>query len=141
MPTTYLDLFTDVSVESIDLSKATKLRSVEFLCQLNPRWITVALRTIMHNHRALHLSISVPDALDYPGYTLAKNVGHSIGEAASLGWLELDRLLIQLYESHSIRPKILFREDEQNARGLMGRLLPEVMAGGIVELEKISRRA
>lgn len=70
-----------------------------------------------------------------PGYT-----GNNIGQATYLEWLELDRILVQLRESHSIHLKVLLWADEQKAKSWMECLLPEVMAGGTVCLEKLNRQ-
>ena len=61
-----------------------------------------------------------------------------IGEQALAQWLELDRILGQLRESHSITPEILYyyasSRDEKTIRDLVGRLLPEITGGGMVNL-------
>ena len=69
----------------------------------------------------------------------SSNIIHAIGETTYRAWLELDRLLAQLSESHSIRPEILcdvpvsvYRKE---ARGSMEILLPELMKRGLVEVE------
>ena len=53
-------------------------------------------------------------------------------------WLELDCLLAQLGESHSICVKMMYHicidMSGGRERGRMGVLLPEVVARGIVEL-------
>jgi len=56
---------------------------------------------------------------------------HTLGQ-----WLELDRLLVQFWESCSIPPMILFwaLSRGEPARDLMGRLLPETTGGGTVNL-------
>ena len=52
-------------------------------------------------------------------------------------WLELDRLLAQLWESHSIRPKVvyhpLFGDDGEVTGGRVYSLFPEVISRGIVD--------
>ena len=58
----------------------------------------------------------------------------AIGETAYLKWMETDHVLAQLHESHSIRPKVVFWENEQWMRGCMECLLPEVTKRGIVDL-------
>jgi len=52
-------------------------------------------------------------------------------------WLELDHLLVQLWESRAIRPKMLydaFRVREKTMRDLAGFFLPEITGRGIVGL-------
>ena len=115
----------------IDLSKATKLRSVAFASESEPRLITMALQTITRNHQSFQqLSIGAASILDSPNLATIKS---KVGEAGYLGWLELDRFLAQLHELRSIRPKVVFRGDRQRARSCAELLLPET--GGIVDLE------
>ena len=59
-------------------------------------------------------------------------------EEQTLGqWLELDRLIVELWGSYSIPPKILscaLLFKEETARDLMGRLLPGTTEGGTTNL-------
>ena len=126
---------TDQPPDLIDLSKATKLRGVVFECATNPQWVTMALRTIGPNHRSFQqLLVRAPGTFDTSDLASIKL---EIGEASYLGWLELDRFLAQLHEVRSIRPKVLFRVDEQRARSCAKLLLPEVMTEGIVDLDNL----
>ena len=128
-----LPLFADESSCFVDLSKATGLRSVVFLRSSDPQWIATTLRTITCNHRNFQqLSIHAQRTLDSEDLVAIKD---DIGEDGYIGWLELDHFLAQLHELHSTRLKLLFRGDEQRARSCAELLLPEVMAGGIVDLE------
>jgi hypothetical protein len=126
---------------SIDLSKATKLKEVVFKFSLNPRWIVKTLRTVTNDHRNLRqISLDLPYAFLSPEFEGADpaRVRQAVGETVHTGWSELDRLLIQLWESHSIRPKALYSVpswvDRRRARICMESLLPETAAGGIVDL-------
>ena len=104
-------------------------------------WITVALRTITPNHRDLRqITIHAHFALDLTTVALPANVAnfneaklHIVGQ-----WLELDRLLVQLCESHSIRLRVLYyappTEKKREMNEYMGHLLPEVMGRGIVDM-------
>ena len=60
------------------------------------------------------------------------------GETAYQGWLELDRLLVQLCESHSIRLKVLYipriNIDGRKKGSRMKTLLPEVGTRGLADL-------
>ena len=51
-------------------------------------------------------------------------------------WQDLDRLLVQFWTSHSIRPMIKYkaRGGEWDFRGLAQSLLPELMGRGLVDL-------
>ena len=106
----------------LDLSKATKLTDLEFqLHTYTPtvQWITATLRTAKcPNLRRIRIfSCVVFDPIE--GTTLEE-------------WRELDRLLVRLWTSHSIRPEI----DLPNLRGVDGlgdvapSLFPELMAVG-----------
>ena len=127
--------FTDQPPDLIDLSKATKLRGVVFECATNPRWVTMALRTIGPNHQSFRqLLVRAPGTFDTSDLASIKR---EIGEVGHQGWLELDRFLTQLHEVRSIRPKVFFRVDEQRARSCAKLLLPEVTTGGIVDLDNL----
>lgn len=102
------------------------------------KWITLALRTITPKHQNLgRISISVhrySSIVVIGGLGDVKQVigGQTIGQ-----WLELDRLLAQLWESHSIRPEILYRAVppwDRTMTDLVGWLLPETTGGGIINL-------
>ena len=70
----------------------------------------------------------------------ADNIGadaeQTVGEANFKQWLNLDRLLVQVWESRSIRPKVIFTEQEgmSDMRDCMGCLLPEITKRGIIDL-------
>lgn len=118
----------------MDLSKATKLQRVMFRCKsLEIGWITATLRTITSQHQDFQQAcLNFCDVCDLaeldPG----------------MGWPDLDRLLVQVWESRSIRAKLEYTEFQRRAGGLMDlvvRLLPESMKRGtinLVELEPIS---
>ena len=118
----------------VDLNKATRLTDVAFTCWLHPTWILTALQTITRDHRELkRITLAVLSPQGFNDHESVKNV---VGE--NQGWLELDRLLAQLGESHSIGVKVLYniRTDANGGRerSRMGILLPEVTTRGIVEL-------
>jgi hypothetical protein len=104
-----------------------------------PKWIVATLRTITHDHRKLRqitVHMAPSSGLD------CVDVKRAIGETAYQEWLDLDRLLVNLWESHSIRPKVLYtanpEKDGGRARTRMKSLLPELTTREIVEL--IERR-
>ena len=116
----------------VKLDKATKLKDVTFICLLHPGWVLRTLRTVTQNHRELEwITLSV---LSGRGLSKCDNVKDAVGETACLEWLELDRLLAQLHESHSIRLKVLHDVDGSRERRRMTVLLPEVMTRGVVDL-------
>ena len=59
-----------------------------------------------------------------------------IKEAVDREWQDLDHLLVQLWTSHSVRLKIMYRreEGEDEARGLAQRLLPELTRRGVIDV-------
>jgi hypothetical protein len=126
---------------SIDLSKATKLKDVAFQSQgLGVTWITMALRTITPNHRHLQqISLYAPRLrsrhTEDPAYDW-----YGVGESLYEQWLELDRLLVQLLESHSIRLKVSCRassgKEGEVAVSRMHNLFPEVTNRGIADFVK-----
>jgi len=88
----------------------------------------MVLRTITPKHRDLqHISIYMPRYL--PTIHAGVSVRQIVGEEVFREWLDLDRLLIQFWESRSIRPKI-----EWDARHYIGCLLPTVAGGGMIDL-------
>jgi len=121
---------------SVGLPKATRLKGVTFRfgSSWGAEWVTALLRTITPEHRDLRqISISMDDysASVMVGADVRREIGDQIR-----GWLELDRLLVQLWESHSIRPKILCCRPlslEETMTDLVGWLLPETTRGGIVD--------
>ena len=123
---------------SVDLSKATRLKDIIFwINSLGPEWVTAALRTVTPNHRDLRqISISEAHLSILTGYYYDTEV--QLVEEQALGqWLELDRVLAQLRESHSVSLKVVcpaLLEKEKSVRDLMGRLLPEATRGGTVIL-------
>jgi hypothetical protein len=121
---------------SINLSKATRLTDVAFRFLLNPQWVTTTLRTVTPDHRGLRqisLDFSIGARFQYANPGGAE-------EAVRTQWSELDHLLTQLWESHSIRPKVLYNIPPQRARIRVGALLPETMTRGIVDLVERDHR-
>jgi hypothetical protein len=110
---------------SIDLSKATKLKDVVFrLVSWSVEWITIPLQTITPEHQDLRqITIHVLYRL-----TTDANAVRTIGE-----WTDLDLLLVKLWESRSIRPRVE-GVAEQDMRSCVERLLPEITRRGIVDL-------
>ena len=122
----------------IDLSKATRLQDVEFRCgKLKVEWITMTLRTITSKHRDLQtilIRIFYKFSLEGSGASIRQTAG----ETAYREWLDLDRLLVQLWESRLIRPKVKYTCTSENgwkeAIDGVSCLLPEVTKRRIVGL-------
>ena len=94
----------------------------------------MALQTITPEHQDLRrISIHIPFYL-----TNGTGAGQTVGEAARREWLDLDRLLVQLWESRSIRPRVGYkglgqRMKQQTTDYWVGCLLPEITRRGIVD--------
>jgi len=87
----------------------------------------MALRTITSEHRDLQqISIHVPSRS-----TSIRN------QETDMQWTDLDRLLVQLWESHAIYTKIVYSTEEEGRKaacGYIGGLLPEMTERGIIEV-------
>jgi hypothetical protein len=111
----------------LDLSKAIKLRELSFRCGgPNIQRITMALRTV-RSRDLQQITIHL--------YTTSANL---ITEAVRQEWQDLDRLLLQFWISHSIRPKITYEADKRwdDLRASASGLLPELTKRGLVDLVK-----
>ena len=129
----------ELAQTSIDLSKAKKLKDVVFRPKSRSvNWIATTLRTITRKHRDLRqISIHVPHYLTLSN--VGDNIRAIIGDAACGQWLDLDRLLVQFWESRSIRPRMIRtppRGERQDTwvRDCIGRLLPETTRREIIDL-------
>ena len=121
----------------IDLSKATRLTDLIFRVEMRRvDWANRVLRTITPEHRDLRqIIIYLPHDSAFTG--AGASVRQAAGEQIFGQWLELDHILAQLWESRSIRPKILHFAPlgyENDVSESMGFLLPEAMGRGIVDL-------
>jgi hypothetical protein len=122
----------ELVLPSVDLSKATKLKDVVFQPGLERvEWVIKALQTITPEHRdLLQLTIDIPCNLTAIGFVAN---GEAIGELAHGQWLDLDRLLVQFWESRSIRPKVVYTVGF-GMKDFVGSLLPEIMKRGVVDV-------
>ena len=118
---------------AIDLSKAIKLRDVTFShVSLNVEWVALTLQSITPRHRGFqHVCIQLPH--EGPP-SVEASVNESIGEVAHRRWLALDHVLVQLWESHSIRLTCIWPGGQRERGNLTGCLLPEATKRGIVKL-------
>ena len=65
------------------------------------------------------------------------NITHIVEKAAFGQWSDLDRLLIQLWESRLIRPEVIhttMRGGPQETKDFIGCLLPEMMKREMITL-------
>jgi hypothetical protein len=117
---------------SVDLSKAAKLKDVIFQPGLERvEWVIKALQTITPERRdLLQLTIDIPRNLTVAGFVAN---GEEIGELTHGQWLDLDCLLVLLWESRSIRPKIVYTVGF-GMRDFVRSLLPEITKRGVVDV-------
>ena len=121
---------------SINLSKATRLKDVYFrvgLRSFKVGLITTALRTITPEHRDLRqISIYVHTT---PPNSVGADIRQIVGGRIFGQWLDLDRLLVQTWESFSVRPRVLYAMPKKGGRDMrycFGCLLPEVTKRGMI---------
>jgi len=116
---------------SFNLSTATKLKHLVFRCgRQNVQWITEALQTV--ESKTLQQITVWPDFNSFP---------LRIAEPYRQQWHDLDRLLIQFWDSHSIRPKVTYKAGviRKDTREYAPGLLPELTERGLVDLVDCGR--
>jgi hypothetical protein len=92
---------------AIDLSRATKLKTVLFRCQ-SPYsgWITRTLKTITSNHRDLkRITVRLPSTSELGAAGQVSAIGE--GDPGTR-WSDLDQLLDEVCESLSIRAEVVY---------------------------------
>jgi len=122
---------------SFNLSKGTKLQDVVFrLGSLKVGWVTLALQTVTPKHRDLR-RITI-DALPYltQCINVDLDIRTSIGEGVFGQWLDLDCLLVHLWESRSIRLRLIqtWKMGNGNVEVCIASLLPKMMKRGPIDL-------
>ena len=128
----------------LNLSKTTKLKVVEFTLWLRPRLLSATLRTVTRDHKELErITLTVVSSRGLHNCEEIRR-GRTDGETVFREWLELDRLLAQLNESHSVRLTVMYNthvdSDGSGERSRMGFLLPEATARRMVDLVEQYRR-
>ena len=131
----------DDAPATIDLSKAANLKEVTFRCVIGLtgcRWIIMALETIILKHRDLR-KISIQFVYGYDRPTDVDPNLIQLNEATKPGirWSDLDSLLVQLFESRSIQPRIAcprLNITTQTLEDLARYLLPETAMRGTMEI-------
>ncbi|KAF9644356.1 hypothetical protein BDM02DRAFT_3122058 [Thelephora ganbajun] len=130
-------LHRDPNPASIDLSKATKLERAVFLpTSMSVKWITMVLQTITPKHRDLQY-ILIHSPYDPALAGASVNVRQTVGELVCGQWSELDHVLVQFWESRSIRPMISYiglRGEKKETGECLGCLLPKITKRGVVDL-------
>lgn len=70
-------------------------------------------------------------------FDVGHNIRRTLGGSFYRGWLDLDRLLVQFWESHSIRPRVestTLEEREQGTKYCIRYLLPEITRREVIHL-------
>ena len=126
----------------IDLSRAKKLKDVVFRPGLISEWVITSLGTISSRHRDLQqISIHIPDIWSYAVQEDGVTLERVLEANSDTKWLDLDRLLVQFWESRSIRPKVvcnLTELEKKEGRDWGGHLFPELTRRGIIDLVEYS---
>ena len=130
---------------SFNLSAATKLKQLVFQCgRSNVQWTTEALQTAESSN--LERITVRPNANTFE---------FEIAELRCQQWQDLDRLLVQFWASHSIRPKVTYEVGgityevggitygvgvrKMDIRYYASSLLPELTKRGLVDLVEYGR--
>ena len=117
-----------------DLSKATRLDSVEFrMRDPGVGWINETLRTATPKNLR-QITICFRDNIFLNRLQI---YFFPVGETAvHLGWEELDHLLVHLWTTRSIRPVVTYTHEQRwpGLRPTAQRFLPELTSMGVVGL-------
>ena len=116
------------SVVLADFTKAKKLKETTFdFGACHTLWVVNSLKTITPEHREFrHISIHFP-------YSSRRRIEGNIHKL----WLDLDQILVQLWESHAVRVNALCSagvEVRKRASEWVGVLLPETTKRGIIKI-------
>ena len=132
------------SATSINFSKATKLKEMVFrFDDRSAGWVTMALKTITPEHGDLR-QVSIhftSNSFDIQSI-FPLNVSQYIGDEASMYWMDLNRLLVQLHESRAVCLMARFRSssDPVDKRRYVAALLPGVTKGGMARVVYDTKR-
>ena len=114
-----------------------------FWCKtLNPQWITLAPQTVTSNHRDLQkIVIHFPFVFTFGGGGI--DIRQTIGETGHRKWLDLDRVLVQPWESRSVRLEVkhngVMENEKKDVIDCTGCLSPErTKRGGFDPVEYFS---
>jgi len=106
-----------------DLSSTTKLKHLKFSgvrTGLTVQWITTALQSVKSKN-IQNIVINPDDNILEPDW-----------EQVHQEWQDLDRLLVQLCMTHSIRPQLIYKV--RNEGKVVPDLLPELTRRGMVDI-------
>ena len=108
---------------SLDLSKATELTHVVFRCGRSTQWVTATVKTAK-SENLQQITVS----------SFAVGLAQIEG-AVYREWEDLDRLLVQLWTSRSIRPRVRYKRGKgEDDKDLASKLLPELTKRGVVDM-------
>ena len=123
----------------LDLSKATKLKYLSFRCgQPSIQRVTMALQTVQSKDLqkiSIHPCSTFAD-LQLINFSPSGTSPSPVEGPVLQEWQDLDRLLVQFWNSHSIRPEITYEAGKgHNAWSVLSQtLLPEVTRRGLFDL-------
>ena len=122
--------------DPINLSKAIKLKQLEFThisdYDISVTWITTALGTITSEHRDFH-EVLIHTQSHFIGIDDPVSAKQAFGEGVYEQWMDLDRVVVQLWELYGVRTKLLC--SSPHARGV-GILFPEATKSGALVPEQ-----
>ena len=102
-------------------------------------WVTATLETITPQHRDLQQIAIYPDIWDHDDGAGFERIVYTTPGAQ---WLDVDRLLVQFWDSRSIRSKVMYlpvvENEKMEIKDRAGRLLPELTKRGIIDLVEYS---
>jgi hypothetical protein len=115
------------------LCKATKLKAATFRpYETETGWITTALKTVTVEHRDFK-QVSIYTRFHGLPIDNPDSFRQIVGEVAYGKWMDLDRVLVRLWESHSVHTRVYNVREGEELRALVGCLLPEVTKKGATE--------
>ena len=128
-------MLVDPTAGSIDFSKAIRLREVLFQFQeYSDVWVAMALETLTSKHtgfRKVKILMPFVETFCTPG-----NFRHTIGKETYDQWMDLDRVLIRLWESNAIHIQVTYCAEAEGGMACqyIGSLFPEMRERGLVEM-------
>ena len=125
----------------IDLSKASKLKDIALRCgHLNREWVAKTLETITSQHQDLQQITVYPIGLHRDVREHWNAVERFIVVNDGTPWLDVDHLLVQLWDSRSIRPRVAYStgSEKEEVMGPIWNLFPELAKRGLIDLVEYS---
>jgi hypothetical protein len=112
----------------------TKLKELTFhIDGLYTMWIATALKTITSEHKDFH-RISIYNPFRYSSPDDPDNLRQIVGEATYLQWMDLDLILVRLWESRSVCTRVYTLKEDEGVCKSIRCLLPEATKRGVIEL-------